>query len=527
MVTRIARPGLPPSVLQQALSSGQAGALLDQWLDHAGDVVLVMDGHGVVLDVRVRDAAFEKLAKKHWIARRWHDIVTVESTDKVQSLLDRALSGHPDAPRQVNHPAKTGPDWPVLYTAMAVGPAAAGASDKAVDQADRRIIASGRDLRDTMALQRQLVDAQQAMERDYWRFRDAESRYRSLFQTTSEGVLIVEGSSLRVVDANPAALTLITESHGKPVKAVGATMPSLFMPETNDAVVAAVAAARSTGKAETLEAWLTGAGLTVNLSITTLRQDDPPLLLVRLAPDRSSAANDPRAGRRHRAHQFASARAGREASPNAFNGHDANVHAASALVNATRDAVVFTDASGRITHTNRAFARMAQLANPEQAAGQMLDRWLGRNGVELQVLMTNLRDGGTPGLLDTQLRGSMDQLTQVEVSAVSLGGEWGHAFTLRDVGRRLSAPADTGRVAKSQSPSAAELSDLVGRVPLKQIVAETSDLIEKLSIETALRMTKDNRALAAQMLGLSRQSLYLKMHRYGVGGLTPDGVNPS
>jgi DNA-binding NtrC family response regulator len=62
-----------------------------------------------------------------------------------------------------------------------------------------------------------------------------------------------------------------------------------------------------------------------------------------------------------------------------------------------------------------------------------------------------------------------------------------------------------------------ELRELVGRVPLKDIVAETSDLIERLCIETALELTGDNRAAAAEMLGLSRQSLYVKLRRYGVG----------
>jgi DNA-binding protein Fis len=32
-------------------------------------------------------------------------------------------------------------------------------------------------------------------------------------------------------------------------------------------------------------------------------------------------------------------------------------------------------------------------------------------------------------------------------------------------------------------------------------------------------MTKDNRAMAAQLLGLSRQSLYVKLRRFGIGNL--------
>ena len=51
---------------------------------------------------------------------------------------------------------------------------------------------------------------------------------------------------------------------------------------------------------------------------------------------------------------------------------------------------------------------------------------------------------------------------------------------------------------------------------------ESTDLIEKLCIEAALDMTHDNRASAAEMLGLSRQSLYVKLRRYGIGDLNPD-----
>jgi DNA-binding NtrC family response regulator len=57
---------------------------------------------------------------------------------------------------------------------------------------------------------------------------------------------------------------------------------------------------------------------------------------------------------------------------------------------------------------------------------------------------------------------------------------------------------------------------------MKDIVSETSDMIEKLCIETALAMTQDNRAVAAQLLGLSRQSLYVKLRRYGLGDLSAD-----
>jgi DNA-binding NtrC family response regulator len=61
------------------------------------------------------------------------------------------------------------------------------------------------------------------------------------------------------------------------------------------------------------------------------------------------------------------------------------------------------------------------------------------------------------------------------------------------------------------SQSDEQVAGLVGHMPLKDIVRQTTEMIEKLCIDTALDLTKGNRALAAQMLGLSRQSLYAKL----------------
>ena len=51
---------------------------------------------------------------------------------------------------------------------------------------------------------------------------------------------------------------------------------------------------------------------------------------------------------------------------------------------------------------------------------------------------------------------------------------------------------------------------------LHNIVAETTDVIEKMCIETALELTRNNRVAAADMLSLSRQSVYVKLRKYGL-----------
>jgi transcriptional regulator PpsR len=490
-------------LLPRELDAAQAQALIDA----AADIALVLDGDGLVLDVRAHDRELHKTAKRAWVGKAWADTVGVDSRDKVADLLARALAGEPSAPRQCNHPAAGGPDLPILYTAVQVaGKTRATTRIAAESRTATRVVALGRDLRDNVTLQRRLVDAQQTMERDYWRFREAETRYRNLFQASAEAVLIVDGATLRVVEANPAALALLSggTSHKSP-KIIGAVLASLFAAAAAEPLAAAIAAARSLGKHERLQAALAATPLGVAVSLASFRQEQASFLLVRLAP---LAAAEARLGKGGKGEA--------KAAPTGSAGFE------SAFVRSASDALAFTDGTGRVVAVNRAFARLAQLSSEEQARGEPLDRWLGRTGVEMSVLLANLRDSGAAGLFSTELRGALGSVTVVEIAASALDAAGGpgtpvFAFAVRDVGRRL-APSEHALPTKVPA-SVAQLTELVGRVPLKQIVAETSDLIERLSIETALTMTKDNRAMAAQLLGLSRQSLYVKLRRFGMGGL--------
>jgi transcriptional regulator PpsR len=161
---------------------------------------------------------------------------------------------------------------------------------------------------------------------------------------------------------------------------------------------------------------------------------------------------------------------------------------------------------------------MAGLANEDMARGESLDRWVGNSGVELDVLITNLRQRGSVRFFTTTVRSEDQSQSQVEISAVSIGngGQPSFGFAIRAIGPRLQVDA------RPQAPmprSLEQLTQLIGRVSLKELVRESTDVIEKLCIEAALELTGDNRASAAEMLGLSRQSLYVKLRRYGLGDL--------
>lgn len=452
-------------------------------VESTSDLVVLLDSAGMVLEVSVHDGSLRGLGASSWTGRPWVETVTVESREKITASLQDALQATPSRWRQVNHPVPGSDDLPVLYMTVPVQGESAGAA---------RMVAFGRDLRSTVALQRRLVEAQQTMERDYWRFREADTRYRHLLQTSHEPLLVVDGQHQRVVEANPAAEALLGKVRSG---AVGVSLASLFDDASAEPLQSLLAAARAVGKRDTARLTLAEGGESATVSATLFRQDQLPFLLVRVVP--ASQAASAQGG-------SAVAGSGPHALFQAYVGHAA-------------DGLVFTDAQGRVVSANRTFALMAQLSTEEQARGEMLDRWLGRTGVELSVLVTNLRQRGSVGLFTTTLRGEFGAQIDVEISATVLAMADGPrlGFSIRDISRRLQGDERTpDRVSRSVS----ELTELVGRVPLKDIVSETTELIEQLCIEAALQMTHGNRASAAQLLGLSRQSLYVKLNRFGLGG---------
>jgi transcriptional regulator PpsR len=126
-------------------------------------------------------------------------------------------------------------------------------------------------------------------------------------------------------------------------------------------------------------------------------------------------------------------------------------------------------------------------------------------------------------LFGTTMRGEYGAGAEVEINAVAVdnGERACYGFSIRNVGQRLAADARGGHPLPR---SVEQLTELVGRVSLKELVREATDVIERLAIEAALELTGDNRASAAEMLGLSRQSLYVKLRRYGLGDLEPDAA---
>lgn len=467
-----------PGGLLAGLDAAATAALLSA----AADLTLVLDADGVVTDVYSGSEEIAREGFRRLVGQPWVETVAPDSRPKVEALLHEAAGPVPHKWRHVNQTSARGGDIPVLFSAAKAG-------------TEGRIVAFGRDLRDTVSLQQRLVDAQQSLERDYWRLRNVETRYRMLFQMSSEAILIVDAATERVVEANPAAGELLGEQNKR---LVGRSLGEALGASGAQAVQTLIAGVRASGRAEDVAVRLGPERRELLVSSFYFRQGNDALYLLRISAPRAEGGVPP--------------------------GSKAVLRALEHAI----DAFVVTDLEGRVIGANRAFLDLVQVPAEAQVRGEPLDRWVGRSRVDFSVLMANLRQHGSIRLFATTLASELGAAAEVEISGVSIpvADPPCMGFNIRNVGRRVAAEAEP---AGDLPISVGQLTELVGRVPLKDLVRDATDLVEKLCIEAALQLTQNNRASAAEVLGLSRQSLYVKLRRYGLidAAVETEELNPA
>jgi transcriptional regulator PpsR len=456
-------PFRAPEKFMKSITAEFAASVLAE----ANDVCLVVDESGVVRDVAVGSEEPVLQTALSWLGQRWADTVTTESRPKVEALLDAGFTGGESRWRQVNHPIGDETDLPILYKAM---PSEDGT----------HIVVVGRNLRPMSQMQQQLLDVQHSLERDYARLHQAEMRYRMLFNMSAEAILIVDAETRRIVEANPTAGRILDTP---PQKLLKRRFPRGFSESATEEIEELLLRVRAAGGAADITVRDDNDAV-LQMSATLIRREDGTYFLVRigtLGGDASSAISQK----------------------------------VLSVVAKSSDAFVMTDASGEIIASNRAFLDLTQIASDMQVIGQPLDRWLGRAGVDANVLLRNLQRRGEIRHYRTSVRPEFGAPIDVDLSAVEAvdGSEECYGFVIRP---QIASAKDSKDDKPVLPRSLEEMTELVGRVPLKVLVRDTTDIIERMCIEAALKLTNDSRASAAEMLGLSRQSLYVKLRRYGL-----------
>lgn len=465
----MSKPSDPVQDPDLSALSPLAAALATTIARVASDIALVIDKDGVISSV-AEGAAVQAHGCGHWVGQRWVDTVSASTRPKIQSLLDEVASGGVvSRRREVSHPAPTGDELPVTWSAIRLG-------------ADGPVLAVGRDLRAVAAIQQRFVEAQQDMERQYWSRRQAENRYQLLFQVAHDAVLVLDADSLHVLEANAASALLL----GHELSLIQGRPLTHSLPlKTRAAVAELLANARSTGRAGEIRVRALATPGVLDISATPLLANGQPRILLRARHDDATAGA----------------------------ADSQSLSRMAEFVETTPDAVVITDASGGILMANPAFLRLTRQADEARLRGQALSNLLLDADGGWSRLVARVRGAGMVSNAALEI-GSLDgspQSVRVSAALMAEGEQACLGFILRP-GRRLPAHLAGDDVL-------AGLLDQVGRVPLADLLVEVAHRAERQLIESALLRTGSQRAAAAHALGMTPEALELRIQRHGLSGL--------
>ena len=444
----------------------------------ASDITLVLDSGAVIHSLMVNEASADFGNLDHWIGRSMREFLTSESLPKLDSALERFRRGeYPARPVELNHRDNAIWEFPILYTFHALG-------------AEDRILAMGRDLRPIAETQRQLVQAQIALERGYESQREFDARYRLLLASVTDAIVVVTLGDGRISDANDRAALLLS---GARKDLIGSVLASHFSDIRRGEMESRLLGTSAADSTEQVELTTARGGLKLRIVPRVFRVGGDRVAICRLEEAVPSAAADA---------------AGFGATLEAFFA-------------AAMEPILFANSFGMILAANERFLALVDAPRLADVKGRNLNEFLARGQVDLGGVMDNVRRSGQVRLFATEIVSDYGARTPVELSAVQVRDrkEPLTAFVFRDAAR-----AEAMRLPSSDGDGTAQqnIMALVGSAPLREIVAETNDMIEKICIETALRLTGNNRVAAAEMLGLSRQSLYVKLRKFKLLKRTED-----
>lgn len=428
--------------------------------------MLLLDGAGTILDIHSGAALADESDWQQILGRSWSEIATSDSRQRAEELLRQALAD--------------GTAGPVELTQRLGGLEEVALRYVLVGLDDGRWAALGRDLTPIVELKRRSTSAEQALTRMRRRLREEPSPYRELFRVSEHGVLVVDGAGRTIIEANPAAAALL----GRAVDHLrDQRLGEVFSGEARDEVMTLVGVLEAGAQRfVTLPPTASMPELTATGSV--FGRPGGPSLLLRFWPKQPEQLPSPRSYRMARA------------------------------IDAVPEGFVVTDEQLLCLHASPGFCGLVQRPTEAQVVGARLDRWLGRPGVDTNIIVTHLRESGVVQDFSTIVRGELGPDQEALVTGASFGdAERRYAFLIRPV---ATQPIVEIEDATFLPRSVDELRALVGRVSLRDVVKESSDLIERICIEAALETSNDNRAAAAQLLGLSRQSLYAKLRRHGM-----------
>ncbi|QUJ78427.1 transcriptional regulator PpsR [Sulfitobacter albidus] len=446
--------------------------LVPDILSRVADVTFVLSGAAEIRAVLCHPAFKGRDQVARLQGRALRDTLTPESAEKFDARLAEFRDhGTLDRSVELNHAADDGFDLlPMRYSFQSLG-----------DTGEMLLL--GRDLSPIAQMQQQLIAAQITLEKDYEARRAFDTQFRVLMASVSDAMLFISLPDGRVTDSNPAARSLLGKQGGD---LNGLTLDHLFVGGDKEPVADRLATSAAGTKDAAVSLKAQASGRMVAITPTLFRAGGEQGMLCRVVGAKAAVPK-----------------------VDTLSDHLLGLYEKGA------DAIAFVSPDGAILSVNEAFHDLADITQGQAVKGRSLAEFLSRGGVDLNVMLENANRSGTMRAYTTRIVGAFGSERAVEIATTHLraGSAPIFALVMRDVSRLEAGRNETAQLGEVDTQSVIEL---IGNQPLRDIVASTTDVVEKMCIETAVELTSNNRVAAAEMLGLSRQSLYVKLRKYGL-----------
>ncbi len=433
----------------------------------ASDLTLVVSAGAIVETVVINPQSSLSALAVGWEGKHLETLFAEESWTK---LGPRLATPEMALPLELNHAGAVQYEFPVRYTLRRLP-----GTDK--------VLMLGRDLRPMAEVQQQLVQAHRAIGRDHEAQRELETRYRVLMEENTLPLLIVSETTGRIIDLNGSAARLLGAARNE---LLNAPIAQEFDGRRRGELLESLAKNGTSDGAGYLDLNVRRTGQRVKISAKMFRAARDRLLLCRIALSESAQSQE---GDRSQMMQN--------------------------LFEKGTDAIVFVDGNGLIKAANEAFLNLTDSHSASVVVDRVFSDFLSRGAVDLKVLLDNVKRVGHLRHYRTRLNTDYMGEVAVELSA-TLFQEKGKQVV--GIVARDSVVTDSvvWPVTGGDNEGLRNVMRLVGYSTLKEIVDETTEIIEKMCIEAALEMSGNNRAAAAELLSLSRQSLYVKLRKFGI-----------
>ena len=441
----------------------------------SSDIALLIDMDCTIHSVLLNSPNESYGDLSHWETHPLTKFLAPDSLPKLDKALKRLQGGETILyGLELNHKDNAKWKFPVRYNFHCLG-------------THNKILMLGRDLRGLSETQQRLVQAQLAVEKSNEERREFDAHFKMLMKHTTDPIAFINADSGTILHCNQA----LADMFGSDMDDLSGTkfQSRLLKSAEKRDFVERLSLAAQNNHSIVSQFECNGHEQDLELSCEIYRTAGQKVLMCKILTDNDVSTSD-----------------------------DTFISNLISVFHNSSDAMVFTDAKGKIHYTNERFLDLVNVGQKKDVVAHSLADFLGRGQIDLAVMLENVLKSGSVRTYATHLKSAFGSKIKVETSVSKNQASENAliAFILRETSK-FDATAPSQQGSSPQVPrDEGSAKDLVGNATLKEIVSETTDVIEKICIETALEMTNNNRAAAAEMLGLSRQSLYVKLSKFDI-----------